>query len=163
LAGISLVMLPALAPMRAGEPSRETLLTGRVKPAAILAVGPGWRQEYDAYSPAAPDLAAIAGAPRGATLEVYFGSWCVDSRVGVPHLIKILDRTGSHRLKVRYVGVDRAKKEPARLVQGAAIERVPTFVLRVKGREIGRIIETSETTLEHDLANLVLGASSPAP
>jgi len=110
-----------------------------------------------------PGHATIAGAPRGASLEVCFGSWCGDSRVGVPHHIKILDLTNPRRLKVRYVGVDPAKSEPARMVQSAAIERVPTFILRVKRRETSRIIETPETTLEHDLATLVLRASPTAP
>jgi len=142
-----------------GPASADDILLGPVHPDQILAISPAWRQQFDDYRPTREDVAALAELPRRARLDVYFGSWCGDSRQGVPHLLKILQEAPENRLKVRYVAVDRAKKEPATDVQRVSLERVPTFVLSVRGREIGRIVETPATTLEHDLAILVRRAA----
>ena len=141
-------------PALPSDPAHEPLM-GRTKPSAILEIAPEWRQGYDGYRPEAADLETIYHAPNGTLLVVYFGSWCSDSRVGVPHFLKILDEARAPHLKARYVGVDRSKKEPEGRLEGVGLELVPTFVLSVDGREIGRIVETPKTTLEHDLALLV--------
>ena len=130
-------------------------LLGRTRPAAILDITPEWQRGYEEYRPAPADLAIIRSAPAGSLLMVYFGSWCSDSRIGMPHVLKILDEAHAPHLKARYVGVDRAKREPAGRLEGVGLELVPTFVLSVDGREIGRIVETPKTTLEHDLALLI--------
>jgi thiol-disulfide isomerase/thioredoxin len=138
------------------------ILLGQVSRKEILSIAPEWQAQYDGYAPAAADVAALPPLPRGARLEVYFGSWCGDSRVGVPHLLRILDDARDARLKVRFYAVDRTKKEPAGLLEGVGLERVPTFVLSVKGHEVGRIVEAPRTTLEHDLALLIAEARGPA-
>jgi hypothetical protein len=143
-------------------PAQEVLL-GRVRPEAILSISPEWRTNRDAYEPAEADIRAIASTPIKARLDVYFGSWCSDSRREVPRFLRILDRASPARLMVRYYGLDRTKKEPARLARRGAIERVPTFILRADGREVGRIVETPQTTLEHDLAVLVQKAAASSP
>jgi len=141
----------------------ETVLLGRVRPEAILSISEEWRQNRDAYRPSQTDIRRIALLQVPATLDVYFGSWCSDSRREVPRFLKILDEASPQRLKVRFFGLDRTKKEPARLVRRGAIQRVPTFILRSGGREVGRIVETPQTSLEHDLAVLIEDASSAAP
>ena len=160
-AAVAALALCAGSPVPASEDTRDPLM-GRTRPAAILDVAPEWREGYDAYRPDAADLEAIRHAPPGSLLMVYFGSWCSDSRIGVPHLLKILDEARAPHLKTRYVGVDRSKKKPARRLDGVGLDLVPTFVLSVDGREIGRIIETPATTLEHDLA-LLVGKAAPPP
>lgn len=138
------------------------VLIGSVSRNDILAIAPEWQAQYDGYAPAAEDLAALPPISRGARLEVYFGSWCSDSRVGVPHLLKILDGARDAHFKVRFYAVDRSKKEPAGLLEGVGLERVPTIVLSIEGHEVGRIVETPRTTLEHDLALLLAEARGPA-
>ncbi len=142
-------------------PAQEILL-GRVEPEAMLSISSEWRTNREAYDPAEADIRVIASSPVTARLDVYFGSWCSDSRREVPRFLKILDRASPASLKVRFYGLDRTKKEPARLVRRGAIERVPTFILRVDGREVGRIVETPQTTLEHDLALLFQKAAVPS-
>jgi thiol-disulfide isomerase/thioredoxin len=139
----------------------ETMLIGKVGSAEILGVSPEWQRQYDAYAPAAGDLKAFSDLPRRTSMDVYFGSWCGDSREGVPHMIRILHDAPSNRLKVRYYAVDRSKREPSGAAAEAAVLLVPTFILKVRGREIGRIVETPETTMEHDLARLIQRAALP--
>jgi thiol-disulfide isomerase/thioredoxin len=159
----SLLLFGALLASGSPAPAGETppILLGKTRPSAILAISPAWSAEHDAYQPVAEDLAAFALPPSGATLDVYFGSWCGDSRRGVPHFLKLLDAAPKNRIKVRYYGVDRSKKEPAGLLEGVELIKVPTFVYKVGGREVGRIVETPATTLEHDLA-LLFAQTPPA-
>ena len=147
------VVLCAFVPAARAWAADEVLL-GRVRPSAILAISDTWRQNHDAYEPATEDLRVLASLRAPATLDIYFGSWCGDSRREVPRLLRILDRAAPPDLRVRFYGIDRAKKEPARLVKRAGIERVPTIVLSTARREIGRIVESPQSTLEHDLALL---------
>lgn len=139
-------------------------LLGRVRPEAILGISSEWRRGHDDYRPDPRDVETIFHAPNHSLVTVYFGSWCSDSVIGVPHFLKILDEARAPHLKARYVGVDRSKKEPAGKLEGVGLQLVPTFVLSVDGREIGRIVETPATTLEHDLALLIRkAASTPEP
>ena len=145
--------LCALLPATPAGASEEVLL-GRTRATAILAISEAWQNGHDSYEPNAEDIRVLGAARPAATLDVYFGSWCGDSRREVPRLLKILELAAPPDLRVRFYGVDRAKKEPARLVTRARIERVPTIILSVGRREIGRIVETPQSALEHDLALL---------
>jgi len=155
--------LASAVPAPADDATQPPILIGRTRPSTILSIAPGWTAEHDRYRPAAADLPVIAAAPRNATIDVYFGSWCGDSRRGVPHFLRILEATPDTRIKVRYYGVDRTKKEPAGLLAGVGLVKVPTFVYKVGGREVGRIVESPDTTLEHDLALLIARTPPAAP
>ena len=150
--GCAVALCALLTATRAG--ASDEVLLGRTRASAILAISEAWQNGRDSYEPNAEDIRVLAALRSPATLDVYFGSWCGDSRREVPHLLKILDLAAPRDLRVRFYGVDRAKKEPARLVTRARIERVPTMILSVGRREVGRIVETPQSTLEHDLALL---------
>lgn len=162
--GASIIVLTAVALSLLQRPGlAEEIPLGRVREIRIRTMSETWRSGQDAYAPEPADVRAIAALRRPAVLEVYFGSWCSDSRREIPRLLAILDAAGPLPLKTRFYGVDRTKKEPARTVAKVDLKRVPTFVLRVEGEEIGRIVERPETTLEHDLALIVdrIPASRP--
>jgi len=163
---LPLLLLMLALPSPAGPVVSGTtgeVLLGRTGRSEILAISPEWQQRYDEYKPAREDVAVVSQAPEGSLVMVYFGSWCGDSRRGVPRFLKTLDEAHAPNLKVRYVAVDRFKKEPARRLEGVGLELVPTYVLSIHGHEIGRIVETPATTIEHDLALLLRKAtSSPA-
>lgn len=136
---------------------------GRVREPDLRAMSETWVAGREAYSPEPADVRAIAALPRRAVLEVYFGSWCSDSRREIPRLLAVLEAAGPLPLRTRFYGIDRTKKEPARLVGKIGLERVPTFVLKVEGVEIGRIVERPQTTLEHDLALIIGRMPAPGP
>lgn len=147
---VALLLLAVAAPAGAAE----KVLLGRVRSPALPSMSQEWRKDYDAYEPAMEDVTILAAMQGPAILDVYFGSWCPDSRRELPRLLKILDRASPPGLRVRFYGLDRTKKKPARLARRGAIERVPTFVLSAGGQEVGRIVESPRSTLEHDLALL---------
>jgi len=72
--------------------------------------------------------------------EIFLGTWCSDSEKWVPvfmYLEQLLSLSS-----VKYILVDKEKKDPDGLSHKAGISHVPTFIFYRNAREIGRIVET---------------------
>jgi thiol-disulfide isomerase/thioredoxin len=148
------------------SPAEETKPEGEAQP---VPVGPLTREQIEAAVPdwvqagveAQPDAEAaraLAAVAPGAEVTVFVGTWCGDSKREVPRLWKALDETGGMvPFEVRYVGVDRDKKEPAAALAESAVRYLPTFIVSRDGRETGRIVETSPHGVERDLLDLLTG------
>jgi hypothetical protein len=169
----SLLLTAALAssPVAAQAPAEPGVLVGAVTREQIEAACPEWVSSEVAAAPDAEAAKALAAVPPGAEVTVFLGTWCGDSRREVPRLWKALDATGGEvPFHIRYIGVDRSKKEPAAEVSGSGIHFVPTLIVSRDGHELGRIIEQPPHGVEKDLLALlngqahgVISASQPAP
>lgn len=151
---------PGKASSAAGRsPGEAPILEGRLRPGAVMGVGPEWRKGFEDYQPDPASLERLRSLSRqlrgDLQVDVVIGTWCGDSRREVPRFIKIQRTLGKDRLPATIWGVDRTKTSPAESVQGREIERVPTFIVKHKGREIGRIVETPEVSVEADLAEIL--------
>jgi thiol-disulfide isomerase/thioredoxin len=150
---------PAVTPVaQAAAPAEPGVLVGTVTREQIEAASPEW---VKAEVEAAPDAAAaqeLTNVPPGAEVTVFLGTWCGYSRRVVPRLWKALDAAGgSVPFHIRYVAVDRQKKEPAGEAAADQIQYVPTLIVARDGRELGRIIEQSPHGVEKDLLALLQG------
>lgn len=132
-------------PADTGRPSQQQLFTDQL---------------YDAYNRYTPDdekLKALRGAYEGCAIRVIGGSWCDDTRLHVPRLLKVLDMSGFGAQNFSYSGVNRAKK--ALNANGPAgnmtIDRVPLIIVYRNGIEKGRIVETPRKSIESDLLDLL--------
>ena len=56
---------------------------------------------------------------------------------------------------VELIAVDQQLKAPNGLIQDADLRYVPTFVVLRGGKELGRVVESAETTIEADLGALL--------
>ncbi len=90
---------------------------------------------------------------KDARVEIFLGTWCLDSGREVPRFYKIIDLAGlEDRLEIRLWATDRQKTLPNNLMCKKGIEYVPTFVFEREGEEIGRIVEKPvASSLEEDL------------
>lgn len=140
----------------AGEPPA---LEGRLQARRLLNVTPEWRTGFQEYQPDGASVEMIRSFSRSLKgdlqLEVVVGTWCSDSRREVPRFIKIQRSLKKDRLPVTFWGVDRSKTKPPESVEGRTIEKVPTFIVKYRGQEIGRIIETPTVSMEADLAEIL--------
>jgi thiol-disulfide isomerase/thioredoxin len=89
---------------------------------------------------------------------VFLGTWCSDSKKEVPRFLKVVDRCGVPAERVKLYGLDRSKKSPDGLAETYGITKVPTFIVLKHGREVGRITELPQTTLEADLLTILASA-----
>ena len=172
LAGLLLAACAASAKEAPSSKPPRPVILGVMEPARVLALGEAWSGGESAYEPLAGPVEFLASSDAAVEIEVLFGSWCGDSQEHVPHFLKILERAEAARaargggplpIHTRFIGVDREKTQPADLVAGKGIERVPTFLVYAGGREVGRVTETPVGRLEEDIAALVAEAGFAAP
>lgn len=139
-----------------GETSKQELLESKNK---------AWFQDiYDAYIPNEDDLKQITKLlkkQKKNQFEVYFGTWCPDSRREVPRIYKLLDLAGYDTEKVKLIGVKTDKKIPNisdEEREKLDVQRVPTLIIfDKKGVEINRYVEYAQTTLEKDILMILSG------
>ncbi len=94
-------------------------------------------------------------------VEVFFGTWCGDSKREVPHLYNVLDAAEVDWENVKVIGVDSDqslyKKSPNGEEKGKNIHRVPTIIFYKNGEEKGRIVESPVESLEKDMLAITTG------
>jgi len=155
---------PAPSPSKTAAPAgpspEKPVLLGRIQREQVEAAVPDWVEAEVASAPDGEAARRLAAVPPGATVTVYLGSWCGDSRREVGRLWRALDMAGGELpFAISYIGVDHAKKEPAALVSGSDLRYVPTVIVRRDGREVGRIVESAPHGIERDLLSLLDGSA----
>lgn len=106
---------------------------------------------YQIYEPDQAVLNQLKLKQEGIEILIILGTWCSDSQEQVPKFFKILDKIRFNKKSVQLICVSRDKEAGDVETMNYNIQKVPTFIVYRKGREIGRIIETPYTTLEKDL------------
>ena len=92
---------------------------------------------------------------------IVFGAWCGDSKEHLPHFYKVMENIDFlTEDDILLIACDRDKKAGSVDIEDLEIEFVPTFILRVDGEEINRIVETPEASLEKDMLTILKIASS---
>jgi thiol-disulfide isomerase/thioredoxin len=97
-------------------------------------------------------------------VEIFYGTWCGDSKYFVPQFIKLWDDLGLKRKNLKLTALyylpEKYKTSPNGEEKGKQIHRVPTFIVYDKEGEIGRIVESPVNDLETDLAHIAMGYPS---
>ena len=76
---------------------------------------------------------------------VFAGTWCDDSQFILPRFFRLLELARVDDSRIRFYAVDRNKKTPDGRADDFHIERVPTMIVMVSGKEIGRVVEYGKT------------------
>ncbi|MAP54522.1 thioredoxin domain-containing protein [Altibacter sp.] len=99
------------------------------------------------------------------TVTAFMGTWCGDSKREIPHFYKVLEAANFPLDRLTVVAVhneqDSYKQSPGGEEEGLNIHRVPTFIFYKDGKEINRIVESSVTSLEEDMAAIVQNEYEP--
>jgi hypothetical protein len=116
---------------------------------------PMYDRQYLKYSPSAAIIEGIKSMPNGTKVTIIMGTWCIDSKLQVPHFYKILDKAGISEGETTLICVDEHKKVADGSIDNLNIERVPTFIVYRNEAELGRIVESPKDTLEEDLLDIL--------
>jgi len=119
-----------------------------------------YKSEYERYKPAESYIDKLKDKMAGVDIVLIFGEWCGDSKVQVPHFMKVIDKAGLPTVNLKIFGVNRDKKAVIMDLSKYNVERVPTFIIYQDGVELGRIVETPKKTMERDLWSIVKKAKS---
>ncbi|MGH7595512.1 MAG: TlpA family protein disulfide reductase [bacterium] len=166
--------LSAILPLRLGfaqegSSSKEYVL-GWVTPDSLCRACPEFQPTPGAYQPSERALQLLRCYDEPATVLIFFGSWCGDSKREVPRFYAALDRAANKNFTARLFGLDRSKKDAAGFAEAFGITHVPTFIFLNGNRvfssnsqafieqttgELGRITETPATSLEQDWTDIL--------
>jgi hypothetical protein len=168
-----LVSLPlhfGLAQEPAAHSSAPEYLRGWVTPDSLCRACPEFQPITGAYQPAERALQLLRCYDEPATVLIFFGNWCGDSKREVPRFYATLDLAANKNFSARLFGLDRSKKDVAGFAEAFGITRVPTFIFlsgnrafssngnsfieQTKG-ELGRITETPAISIEQDWADIL--------
>ena len=90
-------------------------------------------------------------------IEIYvlFGTWCHDSQREVPRFLQLLNSLNIQENYIHLIGLNFLKNEPLDRGKHFQIKKTPTFVFLRNQKEIGRIVEMPEISLEADLLKIL--------
>ena len=125
-----------------------------------------YNKYYNEYKPKKEVIKKAKSKTKGVEILAFMGTWCGDSKRGVPQFYKVLDELGFDEENLKLVNVDNSdeayKQSPNGEEKGLNIHRVPTFIFYKEGKEIGRIVESPTTSFEIDITQILLGLPTKA-
>jgi thiol-disulfide isomerase/thioredoxin len=132
---------------------------GDQRGAALLESDAGYRWRAARYRPDAETLERLRGRTREIRVLTFYGSWCPHCRDHLPYLLRVEQELAGSRLRFDYRGVPSqigSDPEAARWGVGS----VPTAIVLVDGREVGRLPANGWTNPERALEALLEAAGS---
>lgn len=105
-------------------------------------------------------IAALRGQPAAVKVRVFFGSWCPVCKQRVPSMLAVEQALAGSRVEFEYQGLPAppaAWKDPEAV--RLKVTGVPTAIVFVDDRAVGRLLGQDWSTPEVELARLVLGAA----
>jgi len=103
-------------------------------------------------------IAALKKVSDDTHIVVFFGSWCSNCKHWLPHLLRTLEVVGNPRITTEFYGMSEDQLEPKDPIRQYGVSSTPTIIVLRGGRELGRIVEKPDTSVEGDLAR-ILGVS----
>lgn len=114
-----------------------------------------FKESIQDYKPEYPDLNYLTNNLYKYTMVIFLGTWCDDSHYLVPKLYVLLQKLNYPLDRVSMFGVDRDKNTNGKEKEEYKVSKVPTVILYHDGKEVGRITETVEKSIENGLAEII--------
>ena len=134
------------------------MLYGKTSPQQLYFDFPQWKNIEKEYQPDKQVIEKLSALKGEFKVVIFFGTWCGDSKREVPRFYKIVKNAHlKDNFDIELWAVDRKKHLQNSLPQDNNIQYVPTFIFYKNGKEIGRIIESPDNTLEQDMLDILQG------
>jgi thiol-disulfide isomerase/thioredoxin len=133
----------------------EFILNGKITKADLKEHFIWFSRNYENYKPNDTAVKAIKPFTNDLSVVVVMGTWCSDSKEHIPAFFKIADAIQLQESNIELIAVDRKKHSPVLDTIAYPIEYVPTFFVFKRGKQIGKIVETPEKSVEKDLLNII--------
>ena len=111
------------------------------------------------YKPNADCVTNLTAVKDTIQLLVFVGTWCEDSQIVFPQLLKMLDQVGFDMKRLTVIGIDRKKTTLGSLTQALGVTKAPTIMVLKGGKEIGRVEEFGKYGIyDKELAEVLVNA-----
>ncbi len=114
--------------------------------------GPVFEPGFKAYEPNKEAIATLKSERKHLSFKCVMGFWCEDSQVYTPYFFKIMDEANIDEDDYKVFAVNEEKQAAFEGFNALNISYVPTIIMYYDKREIGRVVELPEKSLEEDLA-----------
>lgn len=133
----------------------DQIINGSVQKAVLMNKNkfPWFNSEYANYIPNEAILGQLKIYVPEIRVLIFAGTWCSDTQRELPRFYKIMAAIGVNEAQMELIMLDQNKKSRYFNVEVLAIENIPTFIFLKNGKEVGRIIEKPNLTLEEDILN----------
>jgi thiol-disulfide isomerase/thioredoxin len=143
-----------------GELKTAPPLLGPRRIDEVTAHNPEYLPRAASYGLNPQAVAALKKEQRPVTVRIFYGSWCPHCREMVPHAIRLQQALRGARIHFEYFGLPpRFGTDPP--AQQNGIKGVPTAIVFVSGREVGRITGNGWTAPESALVAILSGKATP--
>jgi thiol-disulfide isomerase/thioredoxin len=126
----------------------------------VTAHNPEYVPRAAAFTPNPQALARLKREARPVSVRVFYGSWCPHCRELVPHVVKLEQALKGGKIRFEYWGLPRNFGTDLPAKQNN-IRAVPTGIVYVNGKEIGRITGNAWNAMETNLVTLLSGKPIP--
>lgn len=130
-------------------------LLGLKKAADLKHHSPEYVQSAKTYSPNPVSLAKLKKQAAPVRVLVFFGSWCGHCKEVLPHILRVEDDIRGSKIQFDYRGISREFNDPE--LQRLKVNEVPTGVVYINGREVGRLTKDDWTAPEVALSVMLGG------
>jgi thiol-disulfide isomerase/thioredoxin len=131
-------------------------LLGLHKAAKLAQEDPHYARKAAEYQPNAAAIAALQSQPTPVTVKVFFGSWCPICKQKVPDLLAVEGALAGSNVTFEYLGLPEPPatwKDPE--VLRLKVAAVPTAIVLVDGKAVGRLVNQDWNAPEVELARIV--------
>lgn len=135
-------------------------LLGLRRAEEVTAHNPEYVPRAAAFAPNPQAVARLKREARPVTVRVFYGSWCPHCRELVPRVVKLEQVLKGGKIRFEYFGLPRNFGTDLPAKQNN-IRGVPTAIVYVNGKEIGRITGNAWTAMESSLVTLLSGKPVP--
>ncbi len=91
--------------------------------------------------------------PEDLHIEVFFGTWCHDSKREVPKFLALMAK--HPQVSYQLTALDYKKQDPLKLAQSHRVKFTPTFIVKKANKEIGRIVEYTKQSFVKDISEML--------
>ena len=140
----------------------QPMLLGKTNKYAFTHKSFNWFDEnYDKYLTNTTVINQIKDSLQQYNIQVFYGSWCGDSKRELPKFYKVLTQAGFPEKQLEMIAVDKKqeayKQSPGGEEKTLNIHRVPTFIFYKNNKEVNRIVEFPKEDFERDILKIVKG------
>ena len=149
------LIFPSLLFLAFSFPCASQDLQGPCTREEILRNSPEWLPGVAAYNPKPEIVERLRAVSREVRVDIYFGTWCSDSKAHVCEYFKVLDMADTPLIQTACYAIPEDKNKRAPFFRGNDIQKIPTFIVYMDGQEKGRIVEIPKKSIEEDLLEII--------
>ena len=136
----------------------EKIMIGKIAEGELFKLYPVFQEHAARYVPDQAMVEKLRMINKQTEILMFLGTWCPDSISEAPKFIKVYDAVKNPNLSLQLYGVDRAKQDGLGLTKKYDVKKIPAIIFLRDGRELGRIIEYPDKTMEADALAILMRA-----